>query len=392
MTGAVSPHRAADLHWRNHVRILLVGLVVYCADVGWSAVAGTGYRGDLAWRVALAALGAALLGRLLVRRQVSRRWEVGGFVTLGVAFLGHLVVAAHALGVDAETLMSEGTWMYLVYLYAYYVFSARVASLFSLGLLGTSAALLGPWAVSGAADRAAALAPLLHFEAGGVVTLVVAHGLSSWKTALGREQERVREARRASLTDELTGLPNRRALQRRLTRAVAAARTAASGEGGARAADATFAVLMLDLDHFKRVNDRFGHRAGDAVLAEFSVLIRGALRDGDVVGRWGGEEFVVLAPGADAEAANRLAERLRRTVAEHGFAHGRQTVSLGVATYRPEDTSDTLLGRADRSLYRAKGAGRDRVAGAASADEAPEDEPPAGEAPPAGVAGSELRR
>jgi diguanylate cyclase (GGDEF)-like protein len=160
------------------------------------------------------------------------------------------------------------------------------------------------------------------------------------------------EIRIQALTDGLTGLANRRALDAAIARALAAAQRKPQ----------PFAVVMLDLDHFKALNDRFGHHAGDATLAAFAQRLRAALRGQDQAFRYGGEEFSVLLPDTDGAAALQLAERLRRQVAQPASAAlPALSASFGIAVWRPEDTADALFGRADRALYRAKAQGRDRV-------------------------------
>jgi two-component system, cell cycle response regulator len=128
-----------------------------------------------------------------------------------------------------------------------------------------------------------------------------------------------------------------------------------------------FSVLMIDIDHFKRVNDEHGHQAGDAVLSEIANVIQGCLRTVDFVGRYGGEEFVVLLPQTRHEEAMQTAERVRNEVAQIFHAPGstlQVTVSIGVATAPSElaDTATGLIREADKALYRAKSAGRDRTA------------------------------
>jgi diguanylate cyclase (GGDEF)-like protein len=160
------------------------------------------------------------------------------------------------------------------------------------------------------------------------------------------------EVRQQALTDELTALPNRRALDGVLAQALADA--ARSGTG--------FAIVLADVDRFKAVNDTYGHHAGDAVLRAFAARVRDALRPQDLAFRHGGEEFSVLLPAVDAAEAQRLAEQLRVRVALPATATMQAlTASYGVAAWQPGDDADALLGRADRALYRAKDAGRDRV-------------------------------
>jgi diguanylate cyclase (GGDEF)-like protein len=122
---------------------------------------------------------------------------------------------------------------------------------------------------------------------------------------------------------------------------------------------------VLDLDHFKQINDTHGHAAGDAVLRHFAALLRGELRKVDTAGRMGGEEFAIILPGADSAAARAFGERLRQRVAETPVMHGglaiQVTVSIGIAAMTPRDaTADAVLVRADRALYRAKEGGRNR--------------------------------
>jgi diguanylate cyclase (GGDEF)-like protein len=150
-------------------------------------------------------------------------------------------------------------------------------------------------------------------------------------------------------TDALTGLTNRRHFLGLAQQALDAAR-----EGGR-----PLSLLMLDLDHFKDINDSHGHQAGDLVLRAVARCLGEVVREFDTVGRLGGEEFGILLPGLDAAGATRVAHRLRRAVAELHPGGYTVTTSLGVAT--GTDDVDALLARADECLYAAKGAGRNRV-------------------------------
>ena len=127
-------------------------------------------------------------------------------------------------------------------------------------------------------------------------------------------------------------------------------------------------VLFIDLDHFKFFNDNNGHQAGDEVLQILGKLMNDATRDSDTAARWGGEEFIVVAPETDAEQACKLAEDLHEQVAQHEFPHsdkqplGHVSLSIGVATVSGDsDTAESLLGRADKAVYKAKDSGRNRT-------------------------------
>ncbi len=169
-------------------------------------------------------------------------------------------------------------------------------------------------------------------------------------------QAQERELRRLATTDPLTGLANRRHFLAQVEREL---------ERFQRYAEPV-ALLMLDLDHFKQVNDRYGHAAGDTVLQHFAAVAQNALRKIDILGRLGGEEFAALLPDTRIEGARRLAERLRRTVADSPAVSPtgevRFTVSVGLTLLAPGDRdAGAILTRADRALYRAKDRGRNRV-------------------------------
>jgi diguanylate cyclase (GGDEF)-like protein/PAS domain S-box-containing protein len=163
------------------------------------------------------------------------------------------------------------------------------------------------------------------------------------------------ELHRLATTDPLTGAANRRAFMERAD--LELARMHRYGNA--------VSLVMLDVDHFKRVNDRHGHAAGDTALTLLVEECGGQLRDTDLIGRLGGEEFALLLTGATAEAAFQIAERVRHTIAarvvEMEGASFSLTVSMGVSGCRDDDTSiEQALGRADHALYQAKARGRDR--------------------------------
>jgi diguanylate cyclase (GGDEF)-like protein len=159
-----------------------------------------------------------------------------------------------------------------------------------------------------------------------------------------------RAHRRRSTLDPLTGLFNRNALEQRLS------------ELNGQPCDLEEGLLLCDLDHFKRVNDQLGHAAGDAVLQDVAYTMRAALRAGDSIYRIGGEEILVILPGASREDALEISERLRSEVRERRPVGVQITVSIGVAVAEDElvDTDD-LMSRADAALYAAKAGGRNQV-------------------------------
>jgi two-component system cell cycle response regulator len=166
----------------------------------------------------------------------------------------------------------------------------------------------------------------------------------------------IEESQRLAATDALTSLANRRAFIRGMETEIARC----NRHGG------EVAMLLLDVDHFKSINDERGHTVGDRVLASIGGQLRQQLRASDHVARWGGEEFVVGLTGTDPGGARVAAERLRRAIADmevhvEGGGPVRVTASIGLAAWRPRETLDSVIARADAAMYASKAAGRNRV-------------------------------
>ncbi len=183
--------------------------------------------------------------------------------------------------------------------------------------------------------------------------------LSIFAKQIGNSLERARlfeEVQSLALTDPLTGLQNRRSIFE----------LGKVEFSRARRSNRAFSCMMLDLDHFKNINDHFGHLVGDQILQDFAQICIQSVRDGDLVGRYGGEEIIILLPETDRELAMRVAERLGSTVAEKPFNTSkgavRVTVSIGVAALDEHTPHfEALIARADQALYIAKHKGRNRV-------------------------------
>lgn len=162
---------------------------------------------------------------------------------------------------------------------------------------------------------------------------------------------RMDRIRSAAGRDSLTGLANRDTMTDAVEREVQRARRYGT----------PFALLIFDVDRFKDINDTHGHDTGDAILREVAHVAGDVVRGSDTLGRWGGDEFVILAPATDAGGCRALAERVRAAVDRHRFARGvTVTLSLGMAQFSAEDDVNTLFRRADEAMYRAKRAGRNR--------------------------------
>jgi two-component system cell cycle response regulator len=192
--------------------------------------------------------------------------------------------------------------------------------------------------------------------AGRVLELVCNQAAAALKTLQVLER-----TKNMAVRDGLTGLYNRREFDRLLVQ-TASREDRASGR---------FALLMVDLDHFKKLNDTYGHPAGDAALKHAADLLQGRLRQGDQAARYGGEEFVAVLQGADEEGALNLAERVRKAIESETLvvedARIRLSASLGVAVWPLDGKApEALVAAADRALYAAKQGGRNRVVAASS--------------------------
>lgn len=240
---------------------------------------------------------------------------------------------------------------------------------FALTACAAAALAMGALAWLSAAAGAGGVLPLALLV-GGLVALIAA----LWSLRVGERsreavhdktvahlERRVAALEELAVRDPLTGLYNRRALLERLAQEIARSRR----HGG------VLSAVILDIDHFKAINDRYGHAAGDAVLFAVAAHFGDHVRSTDLVARYGGEEFVMLLPHTNREGAAAIAGRIVRAVAAEPIAIDRDekaelTISAGIATY-PEDgeDGDTLLKVADEALYAAKRAGRNQVGTAA---------------------------
>lgn len=200
--------------------------------------------------------------------------------------------------------------------------------------------------VNGRRIRSSSLAPGDRVTLGGVILRFDLLDPVEVRAAVKLE-----ERTRLAEVDSLTGLGTRRALGN-LVPALDASSQA-------------WSLLMIDLDHFKSINDRFGHQAGDSVLSLSSQALLASLRGEDMAVRWGGEEFLAVLPEAAAEAARAAAERVRRAISEKDHSRVavglRVTASIGVATRRPGESFEQVVARADAAAYEAKAAGRNTV-------------------------------
>ncbi len=237
--------------------------------------------------------------------------------------------------------------------------------LFALFVVGNVTRIVAMW-IHPANHLTRLPSPVVGFTLAGTLALITAWNMGFLMLASERLQNALMVA---ANTDGLTGVLNRNAFEAAVRRQLLQnknRRTPSTATDKVEAEGLRDALLTIDIDEFKQVNDKYGHEAGDALLRLFAATAQNSLRSSDSLGRRGGDEFTIFLKGVDEAGATRIAERLRRS-----FAHGSEsdpqigraaTLSIGVMMIRPGDDSlDGLLARADAAMYRAKGQGKDRI-------------------------------
>ncbi|AXK73356.1 GGDEF domain-containing protein [Lysobacter sp. TY2-98] len=282
---------------------------------------------------AAAAVDASIVAALVLA--FVRGWRGGNVTRIGrfvvVVITLACVASSHLLG------LSGAFWSFPVLLANFILVRRRDALLASVALIST--VVIDGRAFVTVLDRS-------MYVASASVGCALAY-VFALRTDVQREQLQTLASR-----DPLTGVANRRAMDREMHIAVEAFRRHRMPVG----------LLVMDLDHFKRINDEFGHEAGDDVLVHFTRVVQSSCRAGDRLFRYGGEEFVLLVPGIDADTLRRLAEVLREAVSVRVRAGTRAvTVSIGGAVLQPDEDSGAWIARADAAMYEPKREGRDRV-------------------------------
>ncbi len=291
------------------------------------------------------------LAIMIVRPPLQPAVELSCYTGVALYLLAQLLPTLGGSDHGVYTVANTLQWMPALYVAAFMLFSRRRALIAGGGTFVASALVLGSAAVAAGARGDVSVAALL---ANAVVAHLLTLLLLSIVMMMQHEIERIsmhaRTMESAANTDPLTGIANRRALEEWLRD------WEREGDGS------TAALVLFDIDHFKAVNDLHGHLVGDEILVSAAQLIRSQLRARDLVGRWGGEEFLVIIEGGTLENATALANRVRQIVmaSVHPVA-GSVTLSAGVAVCTADTPVDAAFKAADDALYAAKAAGRNRV-------------------------------
>lgn len=334
---------------------MLLGCGFLCTVALWVFESGSGLLSNYdryGYPILLMGFGVSFVMLLAA----PRLWSVAeliGYATF-VLYCACAVLAFPTLPPETRlyTIANTLQWMPLIYITAFLLFEKRKAMIAAGIAFGLSLAALAWTIATGVAGTWDEIYASLIANAY-VVHLLTLLALSLFvvtQAAFERMRKHTEILESAAFSDPLTGVANRRGLERILTR-------------HAQQPGAPMALILLDMDHFKGVNDRRGHVFGDRVLQAIVEALQGALRADDLLGRWGGDEFLVLADGASLEDTRALAERLRQVVAAlPASVSGGVTLSAGVSLWNGMGGLEEALRRVDMALYAAKAQGRDRVA------------------------------
>jgi diguanylate cyclase (GGDEF)-like protein len=339
---------------------LALALMAFCAPVLHYCVhVAHGERGVVLWTWTVVSVGGMLLIYACIRSGWSCRWRDPSLTALQIAF----AIASGAFGYALAGPMRGAVFPVLTLILMFGMFQLRpraayALSLFALLLFGTVMAVM-------ATRQPASFPP--EVEIGHFLMLacmlpavaVLTARMSHIRQRLSQQREELARAlaqlQVIATRDELTGLPNRRQMQGLVDQELLRSQRHRHD----------FCIAVLDLDHFKHVNDTHGHAAGDAVLQQFARAGQAALRATDVLARWGGEEFLVLLPDTAMPLALGALERLREQTEALSIDIGGSTVSItvsiGLTQYRRGETLAQTLDRADQLLYEAKSQGRNRT-------------------------------
>jgi len=337
-------------HFKRGVLLAIIALSLLSTVIAWEVMRARGLLSPVL-RGVHGTSTVALLALFLVawRRWLPQRVIEAGCLVFGVGICAtcmalRMYSPEYGAAIDLQPLY---LWIPVMYVFAFILADHKTSLVISVGVMTLFVSVSLPYLVHDIDAPYANFTLQLHLVS--AVLIAALYFFSSYQHRLLLAQLAVDQLAHLSNTDDLTKLPNRRCMA-----AVIGAELAGFADRGGG-----FALMLFDIDHFKAINDRFGHGVGDAVLVALTTRVAQVFRGTDTLGRWGGDEFVVLVRGMDPEKARHMASALcGHLAAEPLFDGHRVTISCGVTVARRGDNIDSLLQRADAALYAAKRAGR----------------------------------
>jgi diguanylate cyclase (GGDEF)-like protein len=345
---------------RSHLKLTFLALVLmsYCAVLGLYAASLAGAPAGVARGWAIMMVGGQLLAYLAIRLGLTRSWRDPGITTAQLLYAVTMGAAAYAFVGPMRAAVFLPLMVIMIFgLYALPTRAIAAVAFYAVVLFG---AVMFAKAVHDPAvyPPAVEFGHFLMFLVMIPIVPVLGMRFAEAQARQERQQHDLLRVQVLASRDELTGLINRREMTVLLQRAQAALERTGR----------PYCVAVIDLDHFKHVNDKYGHGIGDEVLKRFADMANQATRDQDTLARWGGEEFVLLMGSSSLAAAQAGLERLREVVAAHTMVIGPHgisvTMSAGIAEPLEGESYERVLSRADHALYVAKARGRNAVVSA----------------------------
>jgi diguanylate cyclase (GGDEF)-like protein len=322
-------------------------MVTYGMDFVFGLMLGASRLELTLWPIMITVLGF-IFWHMMTKQVLLRRGELLGYaVIVGNTFF-EFVLGLASKDDLAPVLLNVGIWLLVLYVFAFFAFEARQGLYVVVGVAGFSALVGVPIVIVRELASTAELYVLLKFYCATFFVITFGYAAALWRENYEKARNSVVVAEQLALSDSLTSMYNRRGLELLLEK------EAMRAERYAR----DLSIIVFDLDHFKSINDTYGHAAGDEVLKKVSDIVQSQLRKGDEVGRWGGEEFMVICSETDIGQACLVADRLREAIAGHAWQEMTVTASFGIARRQSGELLGSLFGRADAALYHAKRSGR----------------------------------
>ncbi len=336
--------------FKRNVLLAIIALSLLSTVVAWEVMGARGLLSPVLSGVlgtstfVLSALFLVAWRRLLPQRAIEIGCLLFGVGICAACMALRMYSPRYGAAIDLQPLY---LWIPVMYVFAFTLGGHKTSLAISMGVMALFVCISLPYLVHDIDAPYANFTLQLHLVS--AVLIAALYFFSSYQHRLLLAQLAVDQLAHLSNTDDLTKLPNRR----RMAAAIGAELAGFADRGG------EFAVMLFDIDHFKAVNDQFGHGAGDKVLVALTARAAQVFRGTDTLGRWGGDEFVALVRGVDPEEALRMANGLCRHMAAEPMSDGHLvTISCGATVVRSGDSIDSLLQRADAALYAAKRAGR----------------------------------
>ncbi len=357
MPDETQPLTTQTLRHRIYFVVVCAAIFTYIVDVVFGILLGASRLELTLWLVFISVL-LFMVWQMTRANVLSRRNEVIAYTIISLdvvlEFLFNVLT-----GTDAtEIFLSAGLWLVVMYVFAFFVFAPRQGLYVSLVLFGTSLLFSIPVALFRGLVGPLELYIIMKYYCASFFVVLFGYAAASWRQSYEWARAEAVAAERLAFTDELTQVYNRRAiwnlLEKEATRAERYTRD--------------LSVILFDLDDFKNINDSYGHSAGDEVLKKVADITQSQLRKGDEVGRWGGEEFLVVCSETDVAQACQVADRLRETIAGAAWHGMKVTASFGIAKRQEGELLGSLFERVDKALYEAKRAGKNCAKVAASKD------------------------